>query len=283
MMSTFNNTVVVITGAASGIGRALTLHAASRGAAVIATDNNGALLEETRSLAHAQGYNITATLLDVADADAIVPFAQEVIRQLQNRKLVLINNAGVALLSGTFADTDLADFDWLLQINLWGAIRLTKAFYPYLLQQNKGHIVNISSVFGLVGIMHQSAYCTAKFAVRGFTETLRMELAGTGIGTTVVHPGGVNTNIVRHSRVNQNITTPDVHQQSITRFAQKAITTPENAAKQILDAVERKKTRLVIGKDGRQLDLLARWFPVGYTNFVKKRIGKVFGNPYIKQ
>jgi butyryl-CoA dehydrogenase len=281
-MSIFNNTVVLITGAASGIGRALALQAAGRGAAVIATDIREDLLHETKTLAQTQGNAITTMLLDVADAKAIPTFAQALIPSLNKRRLVLINNAGVALLSGTFADTDLIDFDWLLQINLWGAIRLTKAFYPYLLQQNEGHIVNISSVFGLVGIEHQSAYCTAKFALRGFTETLRMELAGTGISTTVVHPGGVDTNIVRYSRVKEIITSKEAHQHSINLFQQKAMTSPEKAARQILDAVETKKERLVIGSDGRTLDLLARLLPVAYTRIVKKRIEKTFVNPYRK-
>jgi butyryl-CoA dehydrogenase len=156
-----------------------------------------------------------------------------------------------------------------------------ESIYPYLLQQNKGHIVNIQASSGLVGIMHQSAYCTAKFAVRGFTETLRMELAGTGIGTTVVHPGGVNTNMFAF-KGNQNITTPDVHQQSITRFAQKAITTPENAASRYL-MLWNEKNKAGDWQRRPAIGPACPLFPVGYTNFVKKRIGKVFGNPYIKQ
>ncbi len=283
MMNVFSHSVVLVTGAASGIGRQLALQAATRGAAVIATDVNAELLEETKTLAQKQGHTITTSQLDVADAAAIAAFAQQVMPLLLNRQLILINNAGVALLSGTFADTELSDFDWLLQINLWGAIRMTKAFYPYLLSTQKGHIVNVSSVFGLVGIEHQAAYCTAKFALRGFTETLRMELAGTGVHTTVVHPGGVDTNIVRYSRVNKGITSKEAHQHSIHLFQQKAITSAASAARQILDAVETKKERLVIGADGKKLDLLARLLPVAYTRLVKKRIEKTFHNPYQKR
>jgi butyryl-CoA dehydrogenase len=184
------------------------------------------------------------------------------------------------LLSGSFQHTNLADFEWLVRINLWGAIYLTKAFYPYLLQQNAGHIVNISSVFGLAGIENQTAYCTAKFALRGFTETLRMELAGTNVYTTTVHPGGVDTNIVRNSRANEIIAPEEVRQTTITQFAKLATTTPDSAARQILKAVERKRARLVIGKDGRTLDLLTRLMPVGYTALIKRRIKKAFGDPY---
>lgn len=279
-MNAFTNAVVIITGAASGIGRELALQAAERGAAVVATDINAAALEETKKMVSQKGGSITTALLDVSDAKAIEQFSQQWIPQLGGRRLILINNAGVALLSGSFQHTNLADFEWLMRINLWGAVYLTKAFYPYMLKQNAGHIVNISSVFGLVGIENQAAYCTAKFALRGFTETLRMELAGTNVYTTTVHPGGVDTNIVRNSRINEVITSKEVHQISITRFAKLAITNPDSAARQILDAVEKKKARLVIGKDGRTLDLLARLLPVGYTTLVKKRVKKVFGNLY---
>jgi NAD(P)-dependent dehydrogenase (short-subunit alcohol dehydrogenase family) len=281
IMNAFTTAVVVITGAASGIGRALALQAASRGADVIATDINAVSLEETKGMAFQEGRSITTEVLDVSDAKAIEQFSLRWIPQLNGRKLVLINNAGVALLSGSFEHTSLADFEWLVRINLWGAIYLTKAFYPYLLEQNAGHIVNISSVFGLVGIEHQAAYCTAKFALRGFTETLRMELTDTNIYTTTVHPGGVDTNIVRNSRLNERIASKETHQTSITRFAKLAITTSDSAARQILNAVEKKQARLVIGKDGRTLDLLARLLPVGYTALVKKRLEKTFGNPYM--
>ena len=275
-MKPFTNAVVLITGAGSGIGRELALQAAERGAAVIATDINKSALEETKKAGQQKGFDITTELLDVADTTAIEAFAQRWIPQLAQRKLVLINNAGVALLSGTFQHTELSDFEWLMRINLWGAIYLTKAFYPYLLQQNEGHIVMLSSVFGLAGIENQVAYCTSKFALRGFTETLRMELAGTGVGTTVVHPGGVNTNIVRNGRVVEKITSAVAHQETISRFEKIALTSPQTAARQILKAVEKKKSRLVIGKDGRVLDLLTRLLPLRYTYLVKNRIKKSF-------
>lgn len=279
-MRFWHHTAVLITGADSGIGRNLALQAAGRGALVFATDKNAAALEETKMLSQAAGHSLTAMPLDVADAGAVSFFPQQLVPLMQNRRLVLINNAGVGLLSGSFADTDLADFDWLLQTNLWGAIRLTKAFYPYLRQQNNGHIVNICSVFGLVGIEGQSAYCTAKFALRGFTETLRMELSGTGIKTTAVFPGGIATNIVRNARVKGVVSTIEAHQRSISWFEKNAATTPATAATLILNAVEKGKERLVIGSDGRRLDLLARLFPVAYTGLVKKKIEKALSKSH---
>lgn len=275
-VNAFNNAVVLVTGAASGIGRELAIQAACRGAHVLATDVNCQSLEETKILANNKGLTITTSVLDVADPQAIETFALQQVPLLQSRKLVLINNAGVALASGTFEHTSLDDFAWLLNINLWGAIRLTKAFYPYLLQQNEGHIVNLSSVFGLVGVENQIAYCTGKFGLRGFTETLRMELRGTGICTTTVHPGGIKTNIVRNARFNPLLSTPETHEESITVFDKQARTTAASAARQILDAVEKKKQRLVIGADGVVLDSLARFFPVGYTRIIKHQIKKTF-------
>ena len=275
-MNAFTQSVVVVTGAASGIGRQLALQAAKRGAHVIATDINSDALEETKRMSAQQGTVLQTAVLDVADQVAIESFVTETMQQLANRKLILINNAGVALLSGTFRDTSLSDFDWLLTINLWGTIRLTKAFYPYFLERNEGHIVNLSSVFGLVGVEHQSAYATSKFAVRGFTETLRMELMGTGVCTTVVHPGGIKTNITRHAK-RGGTANEATHLQSISQFDKVAITTADAAARQILNAIEKKKNRLVIGADAKILDRLARLLPVSYTRIVKRRIEKAFG------
>ena len=275
-VNAFNNSVVLVTGAASGIGRELAIQAAQRGAHVLASDINSQTLEETRALANNKGLTITTSVLDVADPNAIETFVAQQVPLLHNRKLVLINNAGVALASGKFEHTSLDDFAWLLNINLWGAIRLTKAFYSYMLQQNNGHIVNLSSVFGLVGVENQTAYCTAKFGLRGFTETLRMELRGTGICTTTVHPGGIKTNIVRNARFNYSLATPETREESITVFDKQARTTAASAARQILDAVEKKKQRLVIGKDGVVLDSLARFLPVGYTRIIKQQIEKTF-------
>lgn len=278
--SSFLNAVVIVTGAASGIGRELALQAAARGAVVVATDINFAGLSEMRETAWQQGAAMVIHELDVADREAVFLFARTVIPRIAGHKLILINNAGIGLFSGSFHHTALEDFEALLQINLWGTIYMTKAFYPYLLERNEGHIVNLSSVFGLGGVANQSAYCTSKFAVRGFTETLRMELQGTGVSTTSVHPGGIKTNIVRAALPRGPVATEAMHRKSIASFERAARTTPEEAAKLILNAVEKKKQRLVIGSDGKAMDLMTRLFPVSYTSILKKEMERVFTNPY---
>jgi NAD(P)-dependent dehydrogenase (short-subunit alcohol dehydrogenase family) len=272
MKTHLQNHVVVVTGAASGIGQQVAIQAAERGGYVIATDVNISGLAETqKAIPHNQ---IETHVLDVSKADEIIAFADKITPILNNRPLVLVNNAGVALDCGPFADTSLEDFEWLLSINLWGVIRMTKAFLPYLLEQNAGHIVNISSVFGLAGFAKQSAYCTAKFGVRGFTETLRMELFDTNIKTTCVHPGGINTNIARAARVGGQITAAD-HDKNSRIFNEKLTpTSPTEAARQILEAVRNQKAKLVIGNDGKLINLITRLFPVGYTKIFKKQIEK---------
>jgi NAD(P)-dependent dehydrogenase (short-subunit alcohol dehydrogenase family) len=270
------NTITIVTGAASGIGQQVAIQAAQLGSTVWATDVNPQGLAETKRSIEQAGGQVEAVNLDVSKPDEILSFARRVIPTLGGKKLVLVNNAGVALSSGTFEHTTLEDFEWLLSINLWGVVRMTKAFLPYMLDQNAGHIANVSSVFGLAGVMHQSAYCTAKFGVRGFTECLRMELMGTNIGTTVIHPGGIKTNIAQAARRGGKVT-EEIHQKSAQLFDQTVPTTAAEAARQILDCVVKNKPRLVIGKDGRMVDWLTRLLPVGYTKIFKKDYEKTFG------
>jgi NAD(P)-dependent dehydrogenase (short-subunit alcohol dehydrogenase family) len=268
----------LITGAASGIGRSLAIQAAATGARVLATDVNITGLAETNQLA---GGKLETHQLDVADAAAIRAFADQLTPTLTG-PLVLVNNAGVALASGPFLDTDLDDFEWLLSINLWGVIRMTKAFLPYLMARNDGHLVNISSVFGLAGVLNQSAYCTAKFGVRGFTDTLRMELLGTGVGVTCVHPGGIRTNIARASRISKSgVVTEAMHQQSAISFDKAAKTTPDEAARQIWQGVARQKARVLIGFDAQQIEWATRLLPTGYTKLLRDQLDKAFSTKKI--
>lgn len=273
------DTTVIITGAGSGIGRQLAIQAAAEGAQVIATDINEAGLAETKQLSSG---NVTTARLDVSDADAIRAFAERTISTLAGRKLILVNNAGVALGSGPFSETDLSDFEWLLNINLWGVVRMTKAFLPYMLEHNRnggpgGHIVNLSSVFGLAGVMHQSAYCTAKFGVRGFSDVLRMELLHTPIQVTCVHPGGIKTNIASSARVGKGgFVTDTMHQQGAVSFEKAARTTPEEAARVIWNGVRRNKARVLIGADARLIERLTRLFPTAYVRMMKGQIEKTF-------
>ncbi|MGI8637992.1 MAG: SDR family NAD(P)-dependent oxidoreductase [Segetibacter sp.] len=282
MSNHFVNTVFIVTGAGSGIGRQVALQAAKAGAAVKAAEINTSTLAETREIGGQQGLQMETFALDVADKKAVYEFADLVIPKLEGRKLVLVNNAGVGLFSGSFHSTNQDDFEWLMNINIWGVIRMTKAFYPYFIKQNQGHIVNLSSVFGLGGFANQTAYCTAKFGVRGFTEALRMELLGTGIDTTCVHPGGIKTNIMRSALPKGPELTEAMHAKATATFDKVAMTTPEKAASLILEAVKRKKQRLVIGKDGRVIDVITRMIPVGYTKIFKRKMDKTFKEQQMK-
>jgi len=274
----FYNTVLIVTGAGSGIGREIALQAAPLGPAVIATDINAKTLQETKELALQKNLQIETHLLNVADKEAIATFSDFMIPRLKGRKLILVNNAGVSLSTGYFKDTDLGDFEGLMDINLYGVIRMTKAFYPYFIQQSEGHIVNLSSVFGFAGIAGQAAYCTSKFGVKGFTETLRMELLGTNIHTTVVHPGGIKTNIVRSAFPKSAAITNEIHQKNIEEFDKVAKTTPQKAAALILNAIAKNKARLTIGSDAKAIDFITRFWPVKYTRIFKKQMDKAFTN-----
>jgi short-subunit dehydrogenase len=279
-MSKFTNTVVIITGAASGMGQQMAVQAAQRGGSVIGTDVNEKGLAETQTMAQKVGYSITVQRLDVSNKAEINDFAAKILPTLNNRPLILINNAGIGLTAGKFEDNNLDDFEHLININLWGIIRMTKAFYPYFIAQNQGHIVNLSSVFGLGGVMFQSAYCTAKAGVKGFTESLRMELLDTNIKTTVVHPGGIKTNIARNAPPKSSVITAAKYDAAVKAFDKSAITSSESAAKQILDAVEKKQDRLVIGKDGKMLSFMTRLFPSAFTRIMKAKMEEVLTNPY---
>lgn len=275
----FQNSVVVVTGAASGIGRQLCLQLIEKNARVVACDINLKGLEETKSfIPKEKQENITTKTLDVADKNAVKNFAESVLKDLKGEKLILINNAGVALFTGSFEDTTLEDIEWLFNINFWGVVALTKAFYHYFLKQNEGHIVNVSSVFGLGGFAFQNAYSPSKFAVRGFTETLRMELLETKIITTSVHPGGIKTNITKNSKVSEKLkeTQGEVNE----RFSKMAKTTPEKAAATIIKGIENKKQRILIGTDAYLIDFITRLFPVRYSKLAVRGLERVFSNPY---
>lgn len=271
--------MTIVTGAASGMGRYLAVQAVARGSRVIATDINESGLVETQMLARANGHDIQIRQLDVSNATAIQAFAEAVTPTLQKQKLFLFNNAGVALAAGPFAATPLPDFEWLLDVNLYGVIRMTKAFLPYMLACNEGHIVNVSSIFGLGGVRFESAYCTSKFGVHGFTEAVRMELLDTNIKVTSVHPGGVKTNIVRNARVAGDHVTLAEKDATVKKFAARARTRPEVAARQILDAAARGRAQLLIGADAKFLAATIRLFPTAYLKLWRTMIDQVFGIP----
>ena len=266
------DTHFIITGAGSGIGQALAILAASKGAKVIATDINKEGLEQTRTKVVSQNGWIKTHQLDVSDSQAITDFKETIINTYSPKKIALVNNAGVALYSGTFAETPMEDFDWLLNINLYGVIRMTKAFLPIMLVQNHGHIVNISSIFGIIGVRYQSAYCTAKFGVKGFSDVLKMELMDTGIKVSSVHPGGIKTKIASNAKVSES-QDPRQVAADLEKFEREAlINTPEYAAEVIMKGIEKGKQRILIGRDAKIIDILARTFPNTYHLKIPKNL-----------
>ncbi len=265
-MKTISGKVAAITGAASGIGRAAALLFARNGCSLALSDVDERGLEETAEACRAHGVRVTATRVDVAEREAVHRWADETARHFGAVHLVL-NNAGVAL-GATVEDTSYEDFEWLMGIDFWGVVYGTKAFLPHLRAAGEGHIVNVSSLFGLIGIPTQAAYNAAKFAVKGFTDSLRQELEAEGgrIGVTCVHPGGIQTNIARRARTVHRDGWLD--EQSSREFERLFGTTPERAAERILSAVLRDQRRLLIGRDAVLLDLLSRAMPVTFQRIV---------------
>ena len=266
-----SKSVAVITGAASGIGRALAVRFAREGVAGVAiSDVNETGLNETAGLIKEIGVPVSAHVVDVSKLDQVQKFADEVIEH-HGRVTHLINNAGVGLI-GTFDQLSIEDFEWLMGINFWGVVYGCKVFLPLMIDQDESHIVNISSVFGIIAPEEQSAYCASKFAVRGFTESLRHELAGTNVSVTCVHPGGVKTNIVRNARVGENAA-DEWKQQGMKLFDKITKTTPDEAAYDIIAAIQSKNPRLLIGKDARAISHLSRLFPKNYLKMIERLNG----------
>lgn len=266
-----NKSVAVITGAASGIGRALAVRFAAEGVGGVAiSDVDEAGLKETAKLINRPGVRVSSHTVDVSRLEDVKRFADEVVER-HGRVTHLVNNAGVGLI-GRFDQISIDDFEWLMGINFWGVVYGCKVFLPHLLKQDEAHILNVSSVFGLIAPEEQSAYCSSKFAVRGFTESLRHELAGTNVSVTSVHPGGVKTNIVRNSRLGEN--TPDDWKDQGTRLFDKiARTSPESAADAIVNAIKTKNPRLLIGSDARAISHLSRLFPKSYLKIIERLSG----------
>jgi NADP-dependent 3-hydroxy acid dehydrogenase YdfG len=258
---------VMITGAASGIGRSLAQRLSRQGSPVAIADVDETGLKKTA--ASLPGPVLTR-VLDVRDAADQRLFADEVRAWLPAPLAAVFNNAGVALAS-TVLDSVSEDDDWLLDINFHGVVNGTRAFLPILVEQNDGVIINTSSVFGLLGMPFQSAYCASKFAVRGFTDALRQELHGTGVRAVTVHPGGISTNIARNARVRKD---PEGRGRSrdeiIAEFEASTMTTPDKAAAVIHRGVESGKSRILIGPDARMLDALARITPTHYFTVVSR-------------
>lgn len=257
----------MVTGAGSGIGRALAQQLATAGSALAIADiDEKGLAETAASLTNKSA--LSTHVLDVSDERDVKSFAEDIVTR-HGRVTLLINNAGVALI-GTFEELSLDDLRWLMGINFWGVVYGVKYFLPNLTQQTRAHIVNLSSVFGIIAPVGQSAYSASKFAVRGFTESLRHELEGTSVSVSCVHPGGIHTPIAKRARLGANAP-PNKHQEAIARFEQLTPTSPEAAAARILKGVERREPRILIGSDARQIDIVQRLRPATYWKMMAKR------------
>jgi len=267
-MKNLQGAVAVVTGAGSGIGRALAQELAAHGAQLALADVNTSGLEETRRLLGSA--QVKTYTVDVSDAAAVEAFAHNVEKDF-GRASVLINNAGVALL-GTFDQLTLADFEWLFRINFWGVVYGCKFFMPLLKREREAHIVNISSVFGLIAPPGQTAYAASKFGVRGFTEALRGELLDSKIKVTSVHPGGIRTSIAENARASA-ATRDEDKVYARERFNQLARTSPAKAAKVIVTGIRRNKARMLIGGDAYRIDFFQRLIPVSAGLMLAKFMG----------
>jgi NAD(P)-dependent dehydrogenase (short-subunit alcohol dehydrogenase family) len=249
----FHGRTAVITGAGSGIGRALALELARAGACLALSDVNTADVEYTAARCRVRGSDARAYTLNVADRDGVFAHAKEVMRDFGGVALV-INNAGVAM-SGSVQDTGIDDFRWLMEIDFYGVLHGTQAFLPHLIASGDGYLVNISSIFGLIAVPKQAPYNAAKFAVRGLTEALRLEMAVGNLPVTVscVHPGGIRTNIARSAR-----SAPETSENLAATFDRLAVTSPERAARVILRGSIRGKPRILIGADAWGVALMSR-------------------------
>jgi NAD(P)-dependent dehydrogenase (short-subunit alcohol dehydrogenase family) len=271
-MSFLSDGIAVVTGAGSGIGRALAQQLAEAGSALALADVDEAGLLQTAESLLRKGAPVTTHVLDVADEAGVRSFAEDVSKR-HGRVTLLINNAGVAM-EGTFEQISLDDFRWLMNINFWGTVYGVKYFMTMLKQEKRAHIVNLSSVFGLIAPPGQPAYSASKFAVRGFTECLRHELEGTPVHVACVHPGGIRTAIARRARIGAGVTRTG-RDEDVARFERLFRTSAEDAAARILRGVERNEPRILIGTEAYQIDILQRLRPGTYWKTLAKIFAKL--------
>ena len=269
-MKDFKDKVAAITGAGSGMGRELAVELAARGCHLALSDVNEKGLAETAGLVQGAGVKVTAQKLDVADRAGMYAWADKVVADHGKANLIF-NNAGVAL-GSTVEATKYEDFEWLMGINFWGVVYGTKAFLPHLKASGEGHVINTSSLFGIVAAPLNSCYNASKFAVRGFTECLReeLDLFPCGVSATSVHPGGIQTNIARAARRDASMAaaTGVDPEAAMKQFEKNFITTANKAARIIIGAVENNRRRVLVGPDAKIVDLLQRLAPEAYQKFV---------------
>ncbi len=274
-MTKISGAAAAITGAANGIGRALALELAARGCDLALADRDEAGLKGLATEIKAtHSRNVSVHRIDVAEPAQIEAFAQAAMQSHPGLNIV-INNAGVALF-GQFHEISQQQIEWLMAINFWGVVHGTRAFMPHLERQREAHIVNLSSIFGIIAPPGNSAYTAAKFAVRGFSESLRHELEANNspVRMSVVHPGGIATQIARNAVVGAHMTDNVRRAESIDRFEKLAKTPPAAAAQRIIRGIEKNEKRILIGNDARTMDIVQRLMPVRYWSFLARKMAK---------
>jgi NADP-dependent 3-hydroxy acid dehydrogenase YdfG len=272
-MNPFEAKVAVITGAGSGIGRALAVNLAEQGAKLALSDIDTEGLAETVSQAEALGADVKSDRLNVAEREAVLDYAEAVVAHFGEVHQIY-NNAGIAY-NGDVENSEFKDIERIIDVDFWGVVNGTKAFLPHVIASGDGHIINISSLFGLIAVPGQSAYNAAKFAVRGFTEALHQEMlvAKHPVKVTCVHPGGIKTAVARNATVAN-----DQNAQTFAEFFDKrlALHSPEMAAETIIDGVCKGRARVVIGWEAKALDVLARIIGPSYQRIIAAAVAKFF-------
>jgi short-subunit dehydrogenase len=261
----FQQKIVVITGAGAGMGRSLAIQFAGRGATVILSDRNEATLLETKKLVEAAKGHAKTYKVDVGEKGQVYEFARKVLTEFKHID-VLINNAGMAIGQANLMEIPLEDFEQLINVNMWGVIHHTRAFLDVLVSRPEAAIVNTSSVFGLMGVPSQIPYCVSKFAVRGFTDSLRLELSGTNVSVTCVHPGGIDTDIVRNG-----IHYGGRKEATVEQFKKIVMTSSDKAASVIIRAIEKKSKRVMVGPDAKFIRFMTQLSPKLVDRSILKR------------
>lgn len=271
-MKNLNKKVAVVTGAASGIGRATALALASEGCQLAISDVNESELEQTRLAIEALGVKVHAKRLDVTDRSAFESYASEVV-DVFGAVNIVINNAGV-IVRGSLQNTSVEDFEWLMSINFWGMVHGSMVFLPYLKQSGEGHICNVSSMFGFMAPFNVGAYASSKFAIRAFSESLRTELdvEECGVSVTSIHPGMIKTTLLRDGKVDAEFLEQEgmSHEEAHDQYMQQAFNTPEKAADKIVNGIKKNKLRVLIGIDAYLVDIATRFAPVLFRRLATK-------------
>lgn len=267
-MGSFNSKITVITGAASGIGRELALQMSAEGAVIIAADYDKKGLAETVKMVKGAGGTAEGFSVDISDSKQVTKFAADV-RKKFGAIDMLINNAGVTLF-GKFEELSIKDMEWIMNINYWGAIYMTKAFLKDIKEKQGAFLVNVASIFGVIGTGNQTAYCSTKFGLRGFTEALQDELHAFPVKVISVIPGGIKTNIARNARFIKDGSVMKDTEKLVKRFDKISRTTASQAAAAIVEGIKKRKSRVLIGSDARLLDRLQRYLPVKYNRVIAK-------------